>query len=61
MDTKLVVLPLQTDRSHSAPKRPLMFFIGNKRYQVRIDVKITPVENKPADMIPIDRGKKKER
>jgi hypothetical protein len=56
MDKNLIVLPLRSDGIQPAPARPLIFFIGGKRYQLRIDVKITPVRDKPADLIPIDRG-----
>jgi hypothetical protein len=61
MDKQLIVLPFRKTGSHPEPKRPLMFFIGGKRYEIRIDAKITPIEDKPADIIPIDRGKQKER
>ena len=60
MEKNLILLPNRSDGSQPAPKRPLILSIGGKRYQIRIDTKITPVSDQLAEIIPIDRRKRTE-
>ena len=60
METNLIVLPSPNEASQPEPKRSLILSIGGRRYEIRIDAKMTELRHKPAEIIPIDHGERNE-
>jgi hypothetical protein len=60
MDKNLIVLPSHNEGSQPEPKRSLILSIGGRRYEIRIDAKMTELRDTPAEIIAIDDGKRSE-
>ena len=59
MVKKPVVFPARTGQRDPAPSPPhVIFSIGNQRYRIEINTKITLLPNRAAEVIPIDRNLK---
>ena len=59
MVKKPVVIPARAGQRHPAPSRPhVILWIGNQRYKVEINAKITLLPNCGAEVIPIDPNRK---
>ena len=60
MEKNPIVLPSHSNTSQPEPNRSLILSIGGRRYEIRIDAKMTELCNHPADVVPIDKGKRSE-
>jgi hypothetical protein len=59
MEKKPITMPMRPDPRRPMPKRTLIISIGNQRYQFQLETMLTPISDKPGQVIPIDREKQK--
>lgn len=51
-----IVIPARPEPAHLFPTpKYVIFSIGPHRYKIEINAKITPVSDRPGQLIPIDR------
>ena len=55
MEKNLIILPAHNAGKQPEPKRSLILSMGGRRYEIRIDAKMTEVHDKPAEIVPINK------
>jgi hypothetical protein len=59
MEKKPILMPMRSNARGPVAKPPLIITIGNSRYQLQLETMLTPLRAKHAEVIPIDRAKRR--